>query len=556
MNKIVASLAVMCMSCTPDAMSFAGDAEIGSTQSALLTPVTYIAPGQTVTISAGETMELDNVSMVVEGTLVIAGGASIANPAVLRFVNVNEANFVGGPSGTPATDVGLWVQGAGRLVMTDSPRTSMANTLSGAGIGTSSVVLAETPVGWEVGGRIAIMPSLPTSSPQYWKAFDERTITAISGRTIYLDSPLSYAHPTTTSASGDLWVPEVIYLDRGAVIEGTASGRAHVHINSTATSSISYGAFRHLGPDGVMGRYPLHWHENGDNSRGTKVIGAIVEDSRNHGYVPHSSHGITIQDSVAYDLNSDAFWWDLGDASDDITWTGNMAAKIMNTSVYQLNGFTLGKGSGNLAANNVACGIEAKANKEAGFSWPEGVGYPNVWSFFGNLAHNTRATGLFIWQNGVHMHNIHNTQVYATGKSAVEQGAYRNGYQYQRLTAHDTTRGFELYAGSLECPRSEFVSLRISGGQYGVYIKDNAGLTPQDSVLIRHSTLQGSLGKVYIGVPSGELKLVDFVECDIDPSDVVFSMAPVGSVFRFQDGTSAWKMDHNGTVTSIATFWP
>jgi len=44
---------------------------------------------------------------------------------------------------------------------------------------------------------------------------------------------------------------------------------------------ISYAEFRHLGKEGVLGKYSIHFHLVGDTMRGSGVLGASIWDSHN-----------------------------------------------------------------------------------------------------------------------------------------------------------------------------------------------------------------------------------------------------------------------------------
>ena len=60
----------------------------------------------------------------------------------------------------------------------------------------------------------------------------------------------------------------------------------------------------------TLGDYPMHWHLNGDRTRGTIVEGVVVINGRNHAFVPHGSHGITFRNTIAKNITGDAYWWD------------------------------------------------------------------------------------------------------------------------------------------------------------------------------------------------------------------------------------------------------
>ncbi len=67
-----------------------------------------------------------------------------------------------------------------------------------------------------------------------------------------------------------------------------------------STGSIGYAEFRHLGKEGVLGRYSLHYHLCGDTMRGSSVIGASVWDSANRWLTVHGTQYLVVRDCVGY----------------------------------------------------------------------------------------------------------------------------------------------------------------------------------------------------------------------------------------------------------------
>ena len=67
-----------------------------------------------------------------------------------------------------------------------------------------------------------------------------------------------------------------------------------------SAGSISYAEFRHLGKEGVLGRYSLHFHLVGDTMRGSYVIGASIWDSDNRWLTIHGTNYLVVRDNVGY----------------------------------------------------------------------------------------------------------------------------------------------------------------------------------------------------------------------------------------------------------------
>ena len=148
------------------------------------------------------------------------------------------------------------------------------------------VTLSETVTGWRVGDRVIITATarqrmrddIEVPSIREQPQTEERTIRAIQGTELTLDTPLDFAHSCFKNRRG-----EVANLSRNAIIESAdpAGIRGHTMYHRHSAGSISYAEFRHLGKPGKLGKYSLHFHRVGDTMRGTSVIGASIWDGAN-----------------------------------------------------------------------------------------------------------------------------------------------------------------------------------------------------------------------------------------------------------------------------------
>ena len=171
--------------------------------------------------------------------------------------------------------------------------------------GDSRVKLAEAVTGWRVGDRVIVTGTVRQHKPS--KTFlpsvrdssqtEERLIVAIEGDLLTLDKPLAFNH----QGNGE-YRAEVANLSRNVTVESAdpdiARGHTMYHVNSRG--SISYAEFRHLGKEGVLGRYSLHFHLVGDSMRGSSVIGASIWDSGNRWLTIHGTNYLVVRDCVGY----------------------------------------------------------------------------------------------------------------------------------------------------------------------------------------------------------------------------------------------------------------
>ncbi|WP_405362529.1 G8 domain-containing protein [Kitasatospora sp. NBC_00085] len=424
-----------------------------------------VEPSGTLTFAADRTVTLASAGNVeVRGILALApDGAAVHT---LRFPAVDEKRFQGDGMKVVDTDVGLWVTGAGYLRLDGAARTAWVRAAGELRAGDTSVTLAAPPAGWQPGDELAVTPTGPPDEDGFSTRYDLVPVRSVSGSTVTLGAPLKYAHPRVSAGGGVTVGAEVLNLTRSVRVEGSAAGRAHVHVTSSRRADVRHAALRWVGPraetketwkgpDGaapvtapVLGRYGLHFHLLGDAARGTVVEGVVVRDAGNHAYVPHASHGITFRSCISHDTWEDAYWWDgpldtrtPQRPSDDIVYESCVASRTVlepNPRAYRLTGFNLGAGTGGKALDCVAVGVQG-ANGASGFEWPENS--EGVWTFQRCLAHNNLQDGIFVWLNAQHHHVVTEFAAYHNGGWGIEHGAYLNDFDYTASVLHGNAAG-------------------------------------------------------------------------------------------------------------------
>ncbi len=406
-------------------------------------------------------------NVTVEGVLRMRP-SNVSVVHTVRFININESNYVGSTMDPVASDVGLWVMGAGALDLCGTSKTGWTNAADSVPAGATSFAVKDS-TGWKVGDEIVIAPmdqpdfystdwidSSATLIDFFLPKFERRIITAISGNTVTFAGALVYDHSAVTSNvtsplgnSSRKWTAEVANLTRNVRVEGTKNGttdayanfkRAHIFIRSTAAQSVKYMQGKYLGPrklqDGgnrptlITGRYALHFHHCEDGSRGSIVEGCVLTDIGSRCYVPHVSHGITLKNNVAFNSIGEAFWYDWQEISHNCVWDGNLMAAIrINGADRSCTGMLLGQGDGNIARNNAAvyanCGVAH--NGGACYVWQADA--EGVWIFENNISHSS-ITGISVWQNTGNNHTIINYDSFSCYEG-ISHGAYGNSYTYR-----------------------------------------------------------------------------------------------------------------------------
>lgn len=162
--------------------------------------------------------------------------------------------------------------------------------------GDDAVTLGEIVTGWKAGDRVIVTATKHSygAKEPYTEA---RTIRSIVGTKVTLDQPLTYEH----LGDGD-YRAEVANLTRNVVVESAdpKGERGHTMYHRYSAGSITYAEFRHLGKQGVLGRYALHFHECGNTMRGSSVVGASIWDSGNRWLTIHGTNYLVVRDCVGY----------------------------------------------------------------------------------------------------------------------------------------------------------------------------------------------------------------------------------------------------------------
>jgi hypothetical protein len=501
-----------------------------------------------------------SITMESAGNVVIEGRLSMTPVDAgvvhrLRFVGIDERRFAGGGMEVVPTDVGLWVMGRGVLDLQGTPKLAWTRAAGDVARGAGSLRLNQTPAGWRSGDRIVIAPTLDATSSDFARAFDEAQVSGISGRTVSLSRATAYAHPRVSLGSSAL-TAEVLNLTRNVVVEGTPNRRAHVFIHAAARQTIRNVTIQHVGPQQaaggkeqlVLGRYGLHFHHAENGTKGTRVEGVVVTDCGSHAFVPHTSHGITFQNCIAYRTVEDAFWWDLNEPTDDLVLDRCVAADVSNVG-YPANpavaGFLLGLGNRDRIKDCVATGVRTgDGNDGAGIHWAKKES--GAWAVSGCVAHNNSHNGIRAWTNSNLRQVISGFTAYANGEQDVNHGAYINAFSYAGgVLASAISLQQHAVGGKAGLPL-EFKGLSLLGD-----VRLKLHIIAQDPNIptryVECALARGVIVEENVGTQGEPPKpgFYDFIKCtrdgrDLEPADFeVRNMTPQSRIRVFRrDGSS------------------
>ena len=167
--------------------------------------------------------------------------------------------------------------------------------------GDAKIVVNKDVSDWRVGDEIIVTASKKVRNMGTYRdeevGTEERIVKAIDGNSITLDKPLSLKH----SGEGE-FRSEVANLSRNVIVESADPDgiRGHTMYHRHSKGGISYARFAHLGKEGELGRYPIHFHLVGETMRGSAVLGAAVVDSHNRWVTIHGTQYLLVRDCVGY----------------------------------------------------------------------------------------------------------------------------------------------------------------------------------------------------------------------------------------------------------------
>ncbi|NJK45704.1 MAG: transmembrane domain-containing protein [Pleurocapsa sp. SU_196_0] len=197
----------------------------------------------------------------------------------------------------------------------------------------ANTINVDDATGWKVGDRIAI------ASTDYNSAqAEEANITAISGNTLTLDAALKYMHFGQTQLYSGKTLEsraEVALLRRNVVIRGEETSSAggfggHVMMMDTAKARFSNVEFTRLGQLGVLKRYPIHYHMQGDAGDGSYVNNSVMHHTFNRAITIHSTGKLLIQNNAAFDTVGHTYFLEDGGEVGN-TLEGNLGFKTRCT---------------------------------------------------------------------------------------------------------------------------------------------------------------------------------------------------------------------------------
>ena len=214
----------------------------------------------------------------------------------------------------------LMVMDGAELQLHGAERDSWTQLNAHANQGDTLITL-EKAMDWQVGDSIVI-----ASTDFDPHQAEVRAISQVSGggTVFHFTTPLAYNHygelqtfPASPSTSVLDQRAEVGLLTRNLKIRGDADSHldkagGHVMVMVGSFAQVSGVEFFQMGQEGVLGRYPFHWHLTGDLT-GQYIKNSSIHLSFNRVLTVHSSSNGLIEDNVAYDHIGNGYFLENGD---------------------------------------------------------------------------------------------------------------------------------------------------------------------------------------------------------------------------------------------------
>ncbi|XP_062600839.1 fibrocystin-L-like [Saccostrea cucullata] len=405
-----------------------------------------------------------------------------------------------------------------------------------AAVGATDIVLTH-PVDWKTGDVIVIAT---TGHRHTQQQTEQRTISSVSadGITLTLTQPLGYEHLGVTARYGEHDIElraEVGLLTRNIVIQGTNNEvwndlieacpdgfdtgefarrkcfqglfgeemgtdqfGAHVilHAPSPDTGSVAahiqYVEFNYVGQAFRLGRYPVHFHING-NMSGSYVRGCSFHKSFNRVVNVHGTHNVLVEYNVAYDTMGGAMFLEDG---------------IETRNILQYNLLLLVKASSSLQnddnvpaafwvtnPDNTVQHNAAAGGTHFGFWYrmhkhPDGPSFTTsicpqnvpVDIFFNNTVHSNGWFGLWVFQTFTPKDDG------SCGSKTPQQSLFSN------LTVWNCEKGAEIVEGG-SVRLKNFVLLNNEKAGYEGKMVAEGSQVIEDSLIIAHATELTSTGQ-------------------------------------------------------------
>src|ERR1700704_3468545 len=221
--------------------------------------------------------------------------------------NVKNEDF-GGLGGNDRSDRGIMLMG-GTLNLHGPEKSSWTKLAKTAAAGSNTIEVLNAG-DWKKGETI-VLASTDFDPHQA----EERTIAAISGKTITLDKKLDYMHFGKITFDVDER-GEVGMLSRNILIQASPDADqtlfgGHIMAMSGSKMYVSGVELNRMGQNMHLARYPIHWHLIGD-AQGQYIKNSAVHDTYSRCVTVHGTNYLDVENNVTYNNIGHCFFLEDG----------------------------------------------------------------------------------------------------------------------------------------------------------------------------------------------------------------------------------------------------
>jgi len=292
--------------------------------------VVRVPPGRTLLIDqdihvgalevAGEVhLDARDLSLRAGGILVRGHGRFVAGSTQAPFKHRLTITLDGSPEREMIDGLGSRFFAAidGGTIELIGPRRASWRVLAAITVPGSMAICLTDPVDWQPGERIVI-----ASGGVDLPLVEERTVARVSGDLLHvtLDAPLRHRHlgrnaPVYGALPGA--IGKVALLTRSMIVQGASDSSASSYGAHCLIAGLAPGGpdaeasargssgrfvgieFRNVGQFNRIGRYPLHWHHNGEDSE-SELLDCVIHRSFQRGVVVIGTRNVRLQGNAIY----------------------------------------------------------------------------------------------------------------------------------------------------------------------------------------------------------------------------------------------------------------
>ena len=272
------------------------------------------------TLTVNGALVCDDRDLALSARWIMVHGNLECGTAEKPFLNRFDITLTGNDKDESVMGMGtktIAAMGGGVISLHGQPRTSWL-MLNGTVNPGSREIRTEYATNWRAGDTIVV-----TSTTDSMHEAETHVIQSINGESITLNRALEYRHfgEVQSFSNGQRnWDvdtrAEVALLSRNIRIQGDEASEAdrfgaHMMIMEGSIGLISGVEFRRVGQEGILGRYPFHWHI-ANNVEGQYIRNSSIVRSYNRCVTVHASHNALVEDNVCMDHVGHGFFLEDG----------------------------------------------------------------------------------------------------------------------------------------------------------------------------------------------------------------------------------------------------